>query len=277
MLAPVCYILTAGEIFDAAASASWLRERLPSLEAAAKYVLSRKDKNGLIGGAGFYLEMPARYDWDGVTQCYAIHAFRELARLFHAAGDAASQAKWSVAADKLAETFHTTFWRDDHFGEYVHPKRGLVDLHGLSDVNWAAVAFGIVAGRKLELLWPRLLEEKGFWWGDMPTQIVSKPLSYQKWEYDEPLPVQARPLNDDAAMGRTWYLEAVACQRMKAHERLLESARKVCRAAKADGYWRERYHPQPNGTVVPGGAEKYCEYAAILARVVLGNRDVFYR
>jgi hypothetical protein len=276
-LAPVCYVLTAAEIFDTTGSAPWLRERLPSLEAAAKYLLSRKDKNGLIGGAGFYVEMPARYDWDGVTQCYTIHAFRELARLFQAAGDAASQVKWSAAADKLTGTFHTTFWRDDHFGEYVHPKRGLVDLHGLSDVNWAAVAFGIVGGRKLELLWPRLLEERGFWWGDMPTQIVSKPLSYEKWEYDEPLPVAARPLNDAAAMGRTWYLEAVACQRMKAHKRLIESARKVCRAAKPDGYWRERYHPQLNGTVAPGGAEKYCEYAAILTRVVLGNRDVFYR
>jgi hypothetical protein len=276
VLASVCYVLTAAEIFDATASAAWLRERLPSLEAAAKYVLAKKSKNGLIGGAGFYLELPARYDWDGVTQCYAIRAFRELARLFHAVGDTTSQATWTTQADTLTETFHTIFWREDHFGEYVHPKRGLVDLHGLSDVNWAAVAFGIVAGRKLELLWPRLIAEKGFWWGDMPTQTVSKPLSYEKWEYDEPLPVPVTPLNDDAAMGRTWYLEAVACQRMKADKRLVESARKVCRAAKADGYWRERYHPQSNGTVTPGGAEKYCEYAAILTRVVLGNRSLFF-
>ncbi len=150
-------------------------------------------------------------------------------------------------------------------------------MHGLSDVNWAAVAFGVVTGHKLKLLWPRLLAEKGFWWGDMPTQTVSKPLSYQKWEYDEPLPVPATPLNDVAAMGRTWYLEAVACQRMKAHERLMESTGKVCRAAKADGYWRERYHAQADGTVRPAGAEKYCEFPAILTRVVLGNRDLFFR
>ncbi|MFZ1936151.1 MAG: hypothetical protein WCB27_21365 [Thermoguttaceae bacterium] len=276
VLAPVCFVLTAAEIFDATGAAAWLRERLPSLEAAAKYVLSRKDKNGLIGGAGFYLELPARYNWDGVTQCYAIHAFRELARLFRAAGDATSHATWSAHADKLTEVFDAAFWRDDHFGEYVHPERGLVDLHGLSDVNWAAVAFGIVDGRKLEALWPRLMKEKGFWWGDMPTQTVSKPLGYEKWEYNEPLPVQATPLNDVAAMGRVWYLEAVACRRMKAHRRLIESARKVCRAAKADGYWRERYHAQANGTVAPAGAEKYCEYAAILTRVVLGNRSLFF-
>ena len=135
---------------------------------------------------------------------------------------------------------------EDHFGEYIHPERGLVDCHGLSDVNWAAVAFGVAAGRKLELLWPRLIKEQGFWLGDMPTQPVSKPFRYEKWEYPEPLPFQAAPLNDVAAMGRVWHLEAVACRRMQDTRRLIESARKVCRAGlKADGYWRERYPPRP--------------------------------
>ena len=275
-LGSVCYILTAAEIYAADNALPWLRERMASLEAAAKFLLTLIDKNGLMGGAGFYVELPARYQWDGVTQCYAIHAFRELARLFAAAGDAASQAVWSAHADKLTGAFHTAFWRVDHFGEYVHPEHGLVDAHGLSDVNWAAVAFGVVAERKLELLWPRLLKEEGFWWGDMPTQNVSKPLAYEKWEYDVQLPVAASPLNDVAAMGRAWYLEAMACQRMNENDRLKDSVRKVCRAAaKADGYWRERYHPQPNGTVTPAGAEKYCEYAAVLVRVVLGNPKVF--
>ena len=70
---------------------------------------------------------------------------------------------------------------------------------------------------------------------------------------------------------------AGACRRLRAHDRLVESVRKVCRAAKADGYWRERYHPQPDGTVLPAGAQKYCEYAAVLVRVVFGNREVFCR
>ncbi len=275
-LAPVCYILTAAEIFDADGAPAWLGERMDSIEASAKYLLTLQDqRSGLMGGAGFYVELPARYKFDGVTQCYAIHAFRELSRLFGAAGDTASQSKWSVHADKLTDAFQSAFWREDHFGEYVHPEHGLVDLHGLSDVNWAAVAFGVAADKKLELLWPRLLKEEGFWWGDMPTQNVSKPLAYKKWEYDIKLPVAAAPLNDVAAMGRAWYLEATACLRMKEHGRLVESVRKVCRAAKTDGYWRERYHPQPNGAVTPAGAEKYCEYAAVLARVVFGNPRVF--
>jgi hypothetical protein len=274
-LGPVCHILTAAEIFAAADSLPWLRERLPSLEAAAKFLLTLTAANGLIGGAGFYMELPARYNWDGVTQCYVIHALRELAGLYGAAGDAARQSAWSAHADKLTDVFQSLFWREDHFGEYVHPDRGLVDSHGLSDVNWAAVAFGIAAGKHLDLLWPRLLKEPGFWRGDMPTQNASKPFDYAKWEYDEPLPVALRPLNDVAAMGRVWYLEVLACRRMKARDRLFESVQKVCRAAKSDGYWRERYHPQPNGTVVPAGAEKYCEYAAVLVRAVFGDQEVF--
>ncbi|HUU30723.1 MAG TPA: hypothetical protein VMY69_01325, partial [Phycisphaerae bacterium] len=106
---------------------------------------------------------------------------------------------------------------------------------------------------------------------------VTKPFTYEKWEYNEPVPFQVSPLKDVAAMGRVWYLEAAACRRMHAHDRLVESVRKVCRAAKADGHWRERYHPQPDGTVLPIGVEKYCEYAAVLVRVVFGNREVFCR
>src|SRR4051794_14657326 len=74
-LGAVSYILTAAEIYDATRDVSWLSERLPSLESAAKYLLSCKTDNGLIGGSGFYTELPPRYGWDGVTQCYVTHAF----------------------------------------------------------------------------------------------------------------------------------------------------------------------------------------------------------
>jgi hypothetical protein len=76
-------------------------------------------------------------------------------------------------------------------------------------------------------------------------------------------------------MGRVWYLEAMACRRMKVRARLVDSVLKVCRAAKVDGYWCERYHLKPDGSVLPDGSQKYCEYAAVLARVVFGNREVF--
>jgi len=138
-----------------------------------------------------------------------------------------------------------------------------------------AVAFGLAEGRMLERLWPRLMGEPAFWAGDMPTQIVTKPFAYESWESNRSPDCPNEPLNDVAAMGRVWYLEALACQRMKAQARLVDSARKVCRAAKGTGYWRERYHLKPDGTVSPDGSQKYCEYAAVLARVVFGNREIF--
>jgi hypothetical protein len=274
-LGPICYLLTAAEIFDATASKPWLKERLDSMESAAKFLLTLRKENGLVGGSGFYIEAPPREGCDGVTQCYAVQAIRQLAKLFRAAGVATKETEWSAQAEKLAGVFVAAFWREDHFGEYVHPEHGLVDTHGLADVNWAAVAFGLADDRKLERLWPRLMGEPGFWAGDMPTQIVTKPFAYDKWESSRSADCPADPLNDVAAMGRVWYLEALACQRMKARDRLVDSVRKVCRAAK-DGFWRERYHLQPNGAVSPDGSQKYCEYAAVLARVVLGNREIFF-
>lgn len=274
-LGAVCYILTAAEIFDSKPPQNWLQKRMESIQRAAKYLISRKAKNGLISGSGFYSEQPPRMEWDGVTQCYVIHALRELARIIGAAGYKARSDWWlKEAADELAKSFSAQFWRGDHSGEYIHPEKGLVDSHGLSDVNWAAVAFGVATDEQLKVLWPRLLEAKEFWYGDMPTQSVTKPFAYAPWEQNFGPPCPVPPLADVAAMGRVWYLEVMACKRMKAHDRLAESVRKVCRMAK-DGYWRERYHPQKDGTVSQDGAQKYCEYPAVLVRAVLGTPEVF--
>jgi hypothetical protein len=274
-LAPICYVLTAAEIFDALGSRSWLKEQLGSVEAAALFLLTLRQENGLIGGSGFYTEAPPREGCDGVAQCYAVHAFRQLARLSGAIKERTKEAVWSGHAESLAKAFVEAFWRDDHFGEYVHPEHGLVDTHGLSDVNWAAVAFGLAEDRRLKRIWPRLMAEPAFWAGDMPTQAVTKPFAYEKWELNPSADCPGDPLSDVAAMGRVWYLEATACQRMKARARLVDSVRKVCRAAKGDGYWRERYHLRPDGSVSPDGSQKYCEYAAVLTRVVSGSREVF--
>jgi hypothetical protein len=274
-LGPVCYILTAAEIFDAKPPQNWLQERMESVERAAKHLLSRRSKNGLISGSGFYSEQPPRNEFDGVTQCYVIHAWRELARVLKAADQTAESNAWLTdAADGLMNSFLAAFWRNDHFAEYIHPEHGLVDSHGLSDVNWAAVAFGVATDEQLKKLWPRLIDEKGFWLGNMPTQTVTKPFAYEGWEQNFGPPCPVPPLNDAAAMGRAWYLEAMACKRMKAHGRLVQSVRNVCKVNK-DGYWRERYHPQKNGTVTEAGAQKYCEYPAVLTRIVLGSPDLF--
>jgi len=273
-LGPVCYVLTGAEIFDATRDGDWLKKQLSSLEAAAKYLAGRTSANGLVAHSGFYVELPPRRGWDGVAQCYVVHAWRELARLFQAAGDSAGSERWTALADKLAHAFVAAFWREDHFAEYVHEEHGLVDLHGLSDTNWAAVAFGLANEQQLAKLWPLLSNDKGFWWGGMPTLPETKPFAFEKWELNEEVPMNPPPFVDVASMGRVWHLEALACRRLGASERLLESTRLVCRAAK-DGFWRERYAPQTDGTTLPVRAEKYCEYPAVLVRVVAGNPDVF--
>jgi hypothetical protein len=51
---------------------------------------------------------------------------------------------------------------------------------------------------------------------------------------------------------------------------------KVCEAGKkTDWFWYERYHATEGNTVKPVGQYRYCEYPAVLVRVVLGNPKVF--
>lgn len=236
---------------------------------AGRFLLTRMSKKGLIGGAGFYVECPPRNQWDGITQCYAIAAFRELARL-------SGCTDWNLAAEDLATIFRRSFWCGDHFAEYVHPERGVVDR--LSDVNFAAIGLGVATDKEAKTVWERLRGERSFWIGGMPTQLVSQPAKYDEWEFPEPLPfVHANgPVYDVAAMGRVWWLDALASARMNDWPRVIDSVRQVCLTGERDGWqWRERYHAQADGTVRAAGPRGYCEYAAILVRIVLGNIERF--
>ena len=77
-------------------------------------------------------------------------------------------------------------------------------------------------------------------------------------------------------MGRVWYLEALACKRMGEHRRLRESVLKVCQTGSQSNWlWYERYHAGPGDTVKSAGTFGYCEYPAILIRVVLSSPEVF--
>jgi len=275
-LGPICYVLTAAEIYQSTADRDWLKDHLPSVEATGKYLVTQISSNGLVGGSGFYTERPPRNGWDGVTQCYAVQAFRDLEMLERASHRSNQANEWKAQADKLTKSFNAAFWLHDHFAEYIHPTHGAVDIHGLSDTNWAAIGFGLASKQQTRILWPQLTGTKAFWPGGMPTLTVTKPFSYQSWEHEQ-VPFEAVDVtNDVASMGRSWYLEALACKRMKDGKRLIESARLVSKAAEG-GFWRERYHPQPDGTVRPGGSQKYCEYPAVLIRVVLENRAIFLK
>jgi len=278
VLAPICYILTAHEIANKTKSDTWLKEKLASIELAGRYLLSRKSANGFISGAGFYIECPPRNQWDGVTQCYCVEAFRNLADMNARLGRIDTAESWLREANVLADEFRNIFWQRDHFAEYIHPQHGVVDFHGLSDVNWASVAFSVATKEQIQIFWSKMIAEKLFWHGDMPTQLVSKPYAYRDWELEEPLPFERAYglLYDVAAMGRVWYLDTLACIKMGEKERVRESVLKVCLMGKKhDWFWYERYHPLQVWDVFPAGPKGYCEYAAILVRVVLSNPEIF--
>ena len=126
VLAAVSYVLLGDEIFTATHDLSWLSGKLGTLERTARYLVSRRSANGLVAGAGFYTEMPPRHQWDGVAQCYVVHALRRCAALNEVLGRAGPAETWRAEADSLAARFREVFWRDDHFAEYVHPERGVV-------------------------------------------------------------------------------------------------------------------------------------------------------
>lgn len=280
-LAGVSYLLLGDEIFAATGDKTWLQAKIGSLEATARHLLTRRSANGLMAGAGFYTEMPPRHQCDGVTQCYIVHAWRRLAGLHAALGRTTDAARWQAEADALATRFREVFWQEDHFAEYVHPERGVVDLHGLTDVNWAAIAHGVATPAQADALWPRLMSEKDFWYGGMPTLTATKPFTYQEWEFfsaheDVGFEVPVGPLYDVAAMGRVWFLEAQACLRRGEHARLREAVVKICRAGLDNGgFWHERYHPLQSRKVGTTGPRGYCEYPSVLVRIVLGHPEVF--
>jgi hypothetical protein len=233
VLGAASYIFTGAEIFAATKSEAWLAEKISSLDAAGQYLLSRISPNGLMAGGGFYMESPPRNQWDGVTQCYGVDTFRKLADLNRALGRRAASSAWKRHVKNLSTRFNEIFWKQNHFAEYVHPERGVIDSHGLSDVNWASIALDVASDRHAKILWPILTRDEAFWRGGLPTQLVTKPGSYEKWEYAEPLPFPYNSFtNDVAAMGRVWYLETLACRRMGDHRRLRESAIKVCEMGK---------------------------------------------
>ena len=257
-LASPTYIQNADVIFRRTRDLEWLRAQIGSVNRAADYLESLTTSEGVVKGGGYYVERPSRLDSDGVTQPHAIDAFTRAAALNATIGDKRTSARFNALSQKIRRAFSTRFWVKDHFAEYLHPERGLVDRHGLSDTNWAALAMGAITPQQRSALWPRMRSEAGFHYGGMPSGIVTDPGSYEAWEFSYP------DRMDVAAMGRVWYLEAQARARMNDADGLLQGIRKVCETGRAAGYyWRERYTAKGGH-----GAEKYCEYPANLIRIV---------
>ncbi|MGN6436705.1 MAG: hypothetical protein ACTHMM_09225 [Agriterribacter sp.] len=257
-LAGATYIQNADIIFRFTSDKQWLSQQLPSINLTADYLASMITKEGAVGGAGYYVERPTRVEFDGVSQGHVADAFRRLASLNDVAGDHTSAQKYNALAALVTAYFQEKFWQGNQYAEYRHPDKGFVAGHGLTDVDWTALATGVATEKQKAILWPRLQHETGFYYKGMPTGIATKPETYESWE------TTYADNQDLAAMGRVWYIEAWARANMRDPEGLINSIRAVSRAGRDSGYyWRERYNA--NGGY---GAKKYNEYPANLIRIV---------
>ncbi|MFA6244243.1 MAG: hypothetical protein WC655_25090, partial [Candidatus Hydrogenedentales bacterium] len=257
-LASPTFIQNADVIFRWTQDKAWLEAQLPSVNLAADFLASLTTPEGAVGGAGYYVERPTRIEYDGVAQCHAANAFERAAALNALVGNADAAKRYVELAHRVRSNFQTRFWVGEHFAEYIHPERGPIANHGLTDADWSAVALDMALPEQTAKIWPLLRDEKRFRYSGMPTGIAAQPETYEAWEF------AFNDRMDLAAMGRVWYIEAWARARMGDGEGLAESIRRVADAGKATGYyWRERYNDKGGF-----GAEKYCEYPANLVRIV---------
>ncbi len=257
------YIQNADVIFRRTRDEHWLAAQLESINRAADFLGSLTTAEGRVGGAGYYIERPTRIEYDGVTQGHAADAFERAAALNRLAGDERAARRYGELAERITAHFRRAFWAGDHCVEYIHPERGPIAHHGLTDVDWTALATGIASPQQQATLWPALKDEKDFHYGGMPTGISTRPQTYEKWEST------TSELFDLAAMGRTWYLECWARARMNDGDGIVDTLRRVARAGREGGYyWRERYHTDGKGGYSADGAQKYCEYPANFIRIV---------
>ena len=262
-LAAPTFITNTHILFAYTQDRNWLAERIEAVNLTAGQLTSLTSEDGRVRGAGFYVERPTRIESDGVSQTHAINAFEQVAALNRLLGRNDDADRFTRQAEKIRKFFVEQFWQKEHFAEYYSPERGFISHHGLTDSDWGAIAFGIAAPAQKRILFPRLANDAGFYYGNMPAGIATKPETYEDWEFTHP------DRHDLGAMGRVWYLMAHALYRENDAQGLLKSLHAVAEEGKKnDFYWKERYHPDGKGGCVPAGPNTYCEYPANLVRIV---------
>jgi len=262
-LAAPTFIVNTQILFEYNQDRDWLVPRIEAVNLAAGQLTSLTTEDGRVRGAGYYVERPTRVDSDGVSQTHAINAFEQAAAMNRLLERHEDAERFSRQAQKIRRLFVGNFWQKDHFAEYYSPEKGFIFHHGLTDSDWGAIAFGVASPEQTAILWPRLVTDRGFYYGNMPAGIATKPETYEDWEFTHP------DRHDLGAMGRVWYLMAQALYRQNDAQGLLASLHAVAEEGKKNGfYWRERYHPDGKGGCVPAGPNTYCEYPANLIRIV---------
>ena len=189
---------TPNVIFRYTQDRGWLAQQLPSINLAADYLASLTDADGGVRGGGYYTERPTRIEYDGVAQCHAADAFRCAPALDRAGRQPRCGRAVRKLAERIAAHFRRAFWVKDHFAEYIHPKHGVIANHGLTNIDWAAIATGVADAEQTAVLWPKLKDEPRFYYGGMPTGLATLPDRYEGWEFA----TGPNDRYDLAAMGR---------------------------------------------------------------------------
>ena len=256
MLPNVTVVQVADAIFRPTKDSAWLAAQQSFLRSVTDWMAKQVTPEGLVKGGGFYVERPPRLEHDGVTQCYTAHAFRLAAKLTGAPA-------YTAVANRITAAFRTKFWAGDHCVEYINAEHGVISHHGLTDVDWAAIATGLATPEQVKILWPQLRRNPDFVYNGIPTGISTRPETYEDWE------MMFLDRHDLAAMGRVWYVEAWARSVMGDREGLLESLRQVARVGRENNwYWRERYYSERSGDLGSYRINTYCEYPANFSRIV---------
>ena len=262
-LAAPTFIVNTQILYEYNQDRDWLAQRIDAVNLSAEQLMSLTTEDGRVRGAGYYVERPTRVDSDGVSQTHAINAFEQAAAMNRLLGRHEDAERFLQQAQKIRQFYIGNFWQTDHFAEYYSPEKGFIAHHGLTDSDWGAIAFGAATPAQTAILWPRLSTDKGFYYGNMPAGIATKPETYEDWEFTH------SDRHDLGAMGRVWYLMAQAMYRQNDAQGLLTSLQAVAEEGKKnDYYWRERYHPDGKGGCVPAGPNTYCEYPANYIRIV---------
>lgn len=255
-LANTTFLQMADVIFRHTGDRAWLAAQMPALRPVADWLMRQVNAEGLIRGGAFYLERPSRLDHDGVAQCYVAHALRLAARLL-------DYEACAEVAERMTACFRQRFWAGDHCVEYLHPERGAISHHGLTDVDWAAIATDMASPEQVAVLWPQLRGNRDFLYHGIPTGIATRPETYEDWE------MQFLDRHDLAAMGRVWFLEAWARGKMGDRAGVIESLRHVARIGRANNWsWHERYYSEKTGDLSSYRINTYCEYPANFIRIV---------
>ena len=202
-LAGPTYIQNADAIYRRTLDREWLFKELPSVNLAADYLASLTTSEARSAGRATILSVPLASNataWPSVMPQMRFGA----AALNALAGKAEPARRYQELADRIVFNFRSHFWVKDHFAEYIHPQHGAIASHGLTDVDWSAIAAGMADSEQVAVLWPKLKDEKRFYYGGMPTGIATLPETYEGWEFAN----GPGDRYDLAAMGRVWYLES---------------------------------------------------------------------